>query len=175
MNGISFGKAKLTDALRLSILLKVVYIQVYGVDGVTIEFANFITKKFAPNEIERKIIKEPDSLWVAYTNGNPIGIAEILFCSRCPIRKTEVAELGKLYVLEHFHGKGVGLALLNRVQNHIINKGFAELNLEVYIQNERAITFYKKLGFRILGEVDFLMEHNTYRNLVMNKSLNYSE
>lgn len=172
MNNISFGKARLSDSLRISILLKVVYIQVYGVDGVTMEFAKFIEEKFSLEKIKTKINKRPDSLWVAYFKGNPIGIAEILIESQCPIRRIEVPELGKLYVLERFHGKSVGLGLLNLAQKSILKKGLGELNLEVYKENKRAIAFYKKSGFQVLGEVDFPMETNTYRNLVMNKTLN---
>ena len=172
MNEFSFGQAKLSDALRISILLKVVYIQVYGIDGVTTEFANFIEEKFAPDKIENKIKEQSDVLWVAYCKGNPIGIAEIIFNSQCPIRRVKMPELGKLYVLERFHGKAIGLGLLNQIQDYLTKKGFDELTLEVYIQNARAITFYKKHGFQVLGEVDFPMENNTYRNLVMNKTLN---
>jgi len=50
-------------------------------------------------------------------------------------------------------------------------KGCKELNLEVFIENTHAVSFYEKLGFQKLGKVDFPMEKNTYRNWVMNKKL----
>lgn len=40
--------------------------------------------------------------------------------------------------------------------------------------NPKAIDFYKRQGYGILGEVDFPMETNTYVNLVMNKKLKYT-
>ena len=147
MTEISFGKAKLTDSLRISILLKTVYIQTYAVDGVTFEFANFITKRFSIEHIESIIKENPLQLVIAYQNENPIGVAEIIFDSTCPIRNISIPELSKLYVLERFYGKGIGLGLLEWVENQLINNGFKELNLEVWKQNERAIAFYKKHKF----------------------------
>jgi len=171
MAEISYGKAKLTDSLRISVLLKTVYIQTYAVDGVTFEFANFITNRFSIEHIENIIKENPLRLIVAYQNENPIGVAEIIMDSTCPIRNISVPELSKLYVLERFHGKGIGFGLLKAVENQLINNGFKELNLEVWKQNERAIAFYKKQRFISIGNVDFPMEHNTYENFVMNKKL----
>ncbi|KAA1243274.1 hypothetical protein [Aquimarina sp. RZ0] len=66
MNEISFGKAKLSDSLRISVLLKTVYIQTYAVDGVTFEFANFITKRLSTEYIEKIIKENPGRLIIAY-------------------------------------------------------------------------------------------------------------
>ncbi|WP_407556925.1 GNAT family N-acetyltransferase [Winogradskyella sp. 4-2091] len=172
MGEISFGKAKLSDSLRISVLLKTVYIQTYAVDGVTFEFANFITKRFSTENIISTIKEKPSRLIIAYQNGNPIGVAEIIYDSTCPIRKTSVPELSKLYVLERFYGKGIGYGLINETEKEVRQNGFAEFNLEVYIKNDRAIAFYKRQGYTSIGNVDFPMESNTYENLVMNKILN---
>ncbi len=172
MTKILYGKAKLSDALRISVLLKTVYIQAYAVDGITFEFANFITKRFSTALIENTIKKNPNQLIVAYQNGNPIGVAEIIYNSTCPIRKISVPELSKLYVLERFYGKGIGFGLMKEAEKEVVKSGFKEFNLEVYIKNTRAINFYKRQGYTSIGNVDFPMEANTYENLVMNKVLN---
>ena len=171
MSHISFGKAKLSDALRISVLLKTVYIETYAVDGVTFEFANFISERFSTDYIKDMIQSNPDRLIIAYYKNNPIGVAEIIFESRCPIRQIDIPELSKLYVLARFYGKGVGYGLLEKAEELVKNKGFHEFNLEVYKYNERAIAFYKRQGYQTIGETDFPMEVNTYKNLVMNKSV----
>lgn len=172
MREISFGKAKLSDSLRISVLLKTVYIQTYAVDGVTFEFANFITKRFSPEHIENIIRENPNRLIIAYQNENPIGVAEIIYDSHCPIKKITIPELSKLYVLERFYGKGIGYGLMKMAEKEVQEKGFKEFNLEVYFKNDRAITFYERQGYVSIGNVDFPMEFNTYKNLVMNKMLN---
>lgn len=171
MKEFSFKKAKRSDSLRISILLKTVYIQTYGVAGITFEFANFITKKFAPEAIAKTIEEDPDQLLVASLKGNPVGVAETIFDSHCPIRKKPVAELSKLYVLERFYGNGIGYGLLSKSENVVRKKGIKDFNLEVYIENARAIAFYERQGYSSIGHVDFPMETNTYKNIVMHKRL----
>lgn len=172
MTQLSIGKARLSDALRLSVLLKTVYIQTYAIDGVTFEFANFITKRFSVEYIETIIKKTPNQLLVAYLNDNPIGVSETLYDTNCPIRHIAVPELSKLYVLERFYGQGIGFKLLKATEEAVLKNGGDQLNLEVYINNTRAIAFYKRQGYNSIGNVDFPMEFNTYENLVMNKVLN---
>ena len=171
MGKITFEKARLEDALRISVLLKTVYIQTYAEHGVTFEFANFITKRFSTDHITQLIKEKPNQLIVAYNDGNPIGAAEILYDVTCPIKKVKVAELSKLYVLERFYGQGVGFGLMNEVEKEVIKKGEKRLNLEVYVENQRAITFYHRQGYASIGMVDFPMEANTYKNYVLQKTL----
>ena len=76
---IVYKRPDLEDALKISILFKQVYLQTYGVEGITTEFANFITKRFAPEVIERLIKSNPEYIIVAYYKGNPVGVAEIVY------------------------------------------------------------------------------------------------
>ena len=169
MNKFTFGPAKLEDALRISVLLKTVYIQTYSVNGITFESANFIEKRFSKKYIETAIKENPDQLIVAYFEGNPIGVAEVLYKSECPIQKIPVPELSKLYVLERFFGEGIGYGLLMEVEQLIKSKDYDQMSFIVYIENDRAISFYERQDYQKIGKVDFPMEENTYDNWVMNK------
>lgn len=171
MSEIIYKKAEIEDALRISILFKQVYLQVYGVEGITIEFTNFITKRFSPTLIEKAIREKPDTLLVAYFKGNPVGVAEVIYDSVCKIRNIKAVELSKLYVLERFYGRGIGYELLNRFETKLKAKGYKELFLEVYAHNPRAIFFYKRQNYSIIGDTLFPMEFNTYENKLMSKVL----
>ena len=100
-----------------------------------------------------------------------VGAAEIIYNSVCPIRKIAVPELGKLYVLERFKGKGIGYGLLKEVEKEVLNHGYKEFWCIVYIHNPKAIAFYERQGYISIGMIDYKMEYNTYKNLVMNKVL----
>ena len=168
---IYYGKAKVEDAIRISVLLKTVYIEVYATEGITFEFSNFIEKKFSKEQIEKNIQENSDQYLVAYYDNNPVGVAEIIFNSLCPITHKTIPELSKLYVLKRFNGKGIGYGLMMETERMLKEKSFKELNLEVYIGNTHAISFYERLGYQKIGNVDFPMEENTYENWVMNKKL----
>lgn len=69
--------------------------------------------------------------------------------------------IGALFVDHHFHGKGVGAALMACVQHH-----YRWLSLEVYEENQRACAFYYKQGFR---EMQRLFNQETQAHtLIMN-------
>ena len=159
------------DALKISVLLKTAYIQSYALDGVSAEFANFITNRFSPSNIERLIVEKPLRMIGVYIHQNPIAVAEINYTGSCWLRNIAAPELSKLCVLDRFHGTGVAQKILDDVESAVKAEGHTEIWLEVWKENPKAISFYKKHNFEIVGEVDFPMEENTYQNYVMNKAL----
>ena len=139
---IIYRKAISTDAIKLSILFKTVYIQTYGIEGVSDEFANFITKQFSIERLHNLIMNNPDTLIVAVNNDNLVGVAEIEFDKKCPINNIVAPELNKLYILEWFCGQGIGYNLLMEAEKIVKLKGINEMWLWVLVSNERAIAFY---------------------------------
>lgn len=168
---IVIRKAIPSDSLRLSVLYKQVYIQTYGKEGVTTEYANFINKQFAVEKIENTINSHPDNISVAEYKGNLVGVAEIEFNKRCPVDNIVAPELNKLYILEWFCRMGIGQKLLKAAEETVRSKGINEIWLWVYLFNKRAIAFYEKQQYQWIGNAFFQMEFNKYENKVMLKKL----
>lgn len=160
-----------SDAKKLSVLLKTVYIYTYGKDGVSDEFANFITKQFSIERLENSIAEDPDQFRVAEFRNNLVGAVEIDYNRGCPIGNYTVPELNKLYILEWFSGKGIGRMLSEAAETMVRNKGHEKMWLWVLVSNKRAINFYRKEGYVEIGNAPFHMEQNSYNNLVMLKHL----
>jgi len=172
MTEILYSKAKLSEALQISVLMKTVNIQAYATDGIRLEMATYINERFSTKYIEEVIQDNPSRLIVASMNKNPIGVAEIIFDTYCPIRKIQIPELSKLYVLERFYGQGIGYKLLKEVEKEVLEAGFNQLYLEAFTENPKAISFYERQSYQTIGKVDFPMTDNTYKNWVMTKPLN---
>jgi GNAT superfamily N-acetyltransferase len=166
---IMYRKAQHEDALKLSVLYKQVYIQTYGTEGVSDEFANFITRQFAVERLEHIIANHPDNIMVAVYKNNLLGVAEIEFAKKCPINNIIAPELNKLYILERFCGLGIGQKLLYEAEKTVLSKGIKEMWLWVLASNNRAITFYDRQGYQHIGNASFQMEINQYENKVMLK------
>jgi len=171
VNKITYGKAKIEEAIQISVLLKTVFIEAYAIEGISFEFSNFVKETFSLENVRKIISEYPDQFLIAYLDANPIGVAQLLVESSCPIRKTSIPELNRLYVLKRFNGKGVGSRLMIESERFLKENNFAELYLEVFEGNTRAISFYEKLGYQKIGEVDFHLGTSTYPNWVMNKIL----
>uniref|UniRef100_UPI004048117F hypothetical protein n=1 Tax=Roseivirga sp. TaxID=1964215 RepID=UPI004048117F len=104
---VSISRARISESKLLSVLFKTVYIDNYGIEGVTYEFANFLEKQVAPSKIEMDTESERTNLWVARDKNNPVGILQIEFNNHCPVKNELLTEINKLYILTHFLARGM--------------------------------------------------------------------
>lgn len=171
MYNIEFLPAKPVDSSLLSVLFKTVYIETYGLEGVTYEFANFIEQQFSVQKIESDIASNEHEVLVAYYKKNPVGVIQVEYNKACPLNNINAPEINKLYVLRNFFGKGIGQGLMQHAEKQIALKGYDKIWLWVLQSNTRANFFYQKQGFETIGTADFQMEVNKYTNNVMIKKI----
>lgn len=77
------------------------------------------------------------------------------------------AELHRFYVLDTWHGKGLASEFLRHIAEDCRQSGTDVLWLGVWERNSRAINFYAKNGFAIVGNKEFLLGQDRQRDLVM--------
>ncbi|MDI6591774.1 MAG: ribosomal protein S18-alanine N-acetyltransferase [Patescibacteria group bacterium] len=95
------------------------------------------------------IVAENKNEIVGYTIGQPK--------NRVPTKR--VAEIISLAVAPDWRQKGIGKALIEFLINHFRQKNIKEIFLNVRTKNKAAISFYQKLGFKILKTIK-----NYYKN-----------
>ena len=61
--------------------------------------------------------------------------------------KPNTGEIGGIYLIEEFWGKGYGREMMNFAINTLKNMGYNEINLWVLEDNIRARKFYEKCGY----------------------------
>ncbi len=79
-------------------------------------------------------------------------------------RATEIA---RIYADHHWHGHGLGAALLRACIETAQEWGAEVIWLGVWERNPRAIAFYEKHGFRAVGEQEFQLGADRQRDVVM--------
>ena len=84
---------------------------------------------------------------------------------------TRPAEVQRLYVDASWHGKGVAQALMASLLDVAVVGGADVAWLGVWEQNPRAISFYAKNGFAVVGEHVFVLGKDPQRDLVLAKRL----
>jgi len=77
--------------------------------------------------------------WVALSSGNVIGYISVYWPTNF---------IHSLYISPAFQGRGAGPALLAEIRQ--LTKG--DLELKTDRANERAFAFYRRLGWRVVGE-----------------------
>jgi len=65
------------------------------------------------------------------------------------------AKLERIYLLEEYHGRKLGLRLLEFNIELAKKAGQHGMWLYTWIENQRAIDFYLRCGFEIIGKYDF--------------------
>jgi ribosomal protein S18 acetylase RimI-like enzyme len=76
-------------------------------------------------------------------------------------------ELKRLYLLYRFHGLGLGKRLMNEVLAHAHANRTRVITLRVHSQNERAIYFYERYGFKVVSEEAYRAGERDYLSFVM--------
>jgi putative acetyltransferase len=61
--------------------------------------------------------------------------------------KGEIAELKRLWLLEQYHGQGIGYRVVQLLFEFARQYGYKSIRLQTGFQQKRAVAFYKKLGF----------------------------
>ena len=99
-------------------------------------------------------LNNPDAaLWLAdaRNGGAPVGYA-VLDSPQLTIAEPGDLEVKRIYVLSRFHGTGVGSRLMTAALDEARHRGAQRALLGVYANNHRALAFYAKYGFEIVGE-----------------------
>jgi len=59
----------------------------------------------------------------------------------------EIAELKRLWLLEEYHGQGIGYCVVMRLFEFARQQGYKKIRLQTDTIQIRALSFYKRLGF----------------------------
>jgi ribosomal protein S18 acetylase RimI-like enzyme len=80
-------------------------------------------------------------------------------------------ELQRLYVHPDCHGKGAGRELATEIEDMARRQGFRYMWLGVWEHNVKAQAVYGKLGYRVVGDHDFVVGGDAKPNYIMLKDL----
>src|SRR5689334_18998319 len=134
------------DAANIAALAIQVWLHTYATEGVQSAISEYVLGEFTPDRI-RAIVENPSKIMlVAEVGGHLVGYAVIVLNSVCAAMPEVKVELDKLYVQEHFHGRGIGRSLLRASVDSARDRDAEGLWLRVYHGNAKAIGFYSHEG-----------------------------
>jgi diamine N-acetyltransferase len=113
------------------------------------------------------------SVWIAEyaATGAPLGYAV-----NCPpdlpvaIQPGDV-ELKRIYVFSRFHGARIGPRLMEAALEDARARGAPRLLLGTYQDNHRAVAFYKRHGFELIGTRQFQVGTKLFDDIVLARAL----
>ena len=144
------------DAKLLAVLGKTTFLESHSHSASKKDIDNYVAHKFSVAEFERDLKKEQNIYYIMYHHDKPIGYSKIMFNvyhKNVPSKNT--TKLERLYILEEYQKLKLGLKLFNFCVAVSKNEKQAGLWLYTWVENHKAIRFYEKAGFKIVGSYDF--------------------
>ena len=90
-------------------------------------------------------------VWLAYADGKPAGCCVICYAISTSMGRV-VAKLDDVFVAADYRGKGVGTKMLRALKVELKKKNIGRIDTAVHKGNPGAARYYKRLGFKALGE-----------------------
>lgn len=164
--------ARPDDAEALARFAEAVFRATFSDDNTSADMDMYCVAAFG-REIQAREIADPErDTLLAELGGELCGYAQLrpgpvpggFACIR-------PHELHRIYVAPQAHGSGLGRALLQAALARARRRRATALWLGVWERNPRAIAFYRREGFRVVGSQQFLLGRDPQCDLVMVREL----
>lgn len=151
------------DSMSLTALSIQVWLHAYATEGVSDDLAREVLSTFTPGYF-REIIEDPAyRLFVEVDGDSLLGYILLDLESPCAEKDYGGVEVDTLYVQEHFHGRGIGRALLDHARGSASDR----LWLTAWAGNAQALGFYRAYGFTDIGTAWHEFEDQKYENRIL--------
>ncbi len=152
----SIVKANGEDFKLLTDIGRISYIESHGSSAKAADINMYLNEKYN-YEVFKDELSDPKNIYhIIYHNKQPAGYSKIMFNTPHPnIQIQNVTKLERLYLLKEFYSLKLGVELFNLNLELSKNSNQAGMWLFVWKENHRAVSFYKKIGFKVIGSYDF--------------------
>ena len=160
------------DAAALSSFAAAVFPLGGSPDAHPSDLARYIAAELTTERFAAMIQDRNSEILLAENANGLCGYALVVESSPHPqIEATAPAELRKFYVAPAYHGAGVADTLMRKVIANLEGRRREVAWLSVFSENPRAVAFYERWGFHVVGAQDFLVGADRQRDFVMRRDL----
>lgn len=152
----SIIKADVNDSQLLSKIAKLTFIESHGDSAKPEDINVYVSEKCSAHFFKRDLSDPKNIYHIIYHNGRAVGYSKIIFDT--PYQEShlkKITKLERIYLLKEFYNLKLGLQLIQFNIDLSKRNNQRGIWLFVWKENHRAVNFYKKNGFVIIGSYDF--------------------
>jgi ribosomal protein S18 acetylase RimI-like enzyme len=169
---IALRRAVTGDAPSLAVLAERTFRDAFGARNSPEDMDLHCARHFSPAIQAREIGDRGIVTMLALEGSQLVGFSQLTLSKpKAHVAGERPAELNRIYVVAEWQGKGVAKALLEQAIADATAAGADCLWLGVWEHNPKAMAFYRKSGFEIVGAHPFMLGHERQRDLVMSLKL----
>ena len=132
----------------------------------------FMIEKFTKENLMAEVGAPGNIFLLAYNNDEIVGYARLRENNNPKkLNGLSTLEIARIYATKNAIGKGVGKALMEKSISIAKEKGKQLIWLGVWKENQSAINFYTKWGFKIFDEHDFILGNDVQKDWLMKKTI----
>ncbi|MBN1629765.1 MAG: GNAT family N-acetyltransferase [Thermoleophilia bacterium] len=163
------------DAPLLAELGARTFFDTFAADNTEADMAAYLASAFSP-AVQSCELQDPRSIFlVAQAGETPVGYARLRFGESRPCAEgRQPVEIARFYADRPWIGRGVGAALMRASLGLATMRGCDVVWLDVWEKNYRALAFYQKWGFQVVGSQSFLLGDDVQNDLLMARPLDES-
>jgi len=128
----------------------------------------YLSEAFTESKMAEEL-SDPAALFIlAFLDEASVGYAKLHFGpAHASVTGEAPVKLWRMYSDARWYGRGIGGALMEEAVRLTGERGGRTLWLTVNIHNARAIAFYRKWGFEVVGTATFALGHALHTDHVM--------
>jgi ribosomal protein S18 acetylase RimI-like enzyme len=127
------------------------------------DLKEYLEKNYNIEVIKRELSDERNIYHIINFNGKPVGFSKVILDSQHPnIQQKNVTKLDRIYILSDFFDLKIGYKLLQFNIELSKNNNQSGIWLFTWTGNNRAVNFYLKNGFSIVGSHNFQVTETHY-------------
>ena len=156
------------DAAPLAALGARTFADTYAAFNTPENMAAHLAVTFSPERQKDEIEAHGGFILLAQHDHELIAYAQAVRGIAPPqVGDAQALEIKRFYVDRAWHGCGVAQRLMTKTIHSAAERGAATVWLTVWNQNPRAIAFYRKVGFRDVGEYPFRLGTDVQTDILM--------
>ena len=156
------------DAELIADLSRQTFYDTFASQNTPEDMDKFINEQFTREALMNEVGAEGNIFMIALIDTEPAGYVRLREGkSRPEFENKPCIEIARIYVVNKMIGKGVGSVLMQKCIEVAKEAKKDLLWLGVWKENTGAIDFYKRWGFEIFGEQDFLLGNDLQKDWLM--------
>lgn len=160
------------DNLLLAEIGARMFADTFGSYNTSEDMAAYLAKSFSPEIQLIELLDPSTTFFIAEVACQPAGFVRLKagLAPAC-ITGHNPIELVRIYAGKDWIGHGIGARLMDHSIQFARDNSYDSIWLDVWDKNPRAIRFYEKWGFKIVGRQDFLLGSDVQHDYLMQRGL----
>jgi len=169
---VTFELCGLNDLERLIKISRITFSNAFKEDNNPIDFKAYLNQAFSKEALLKELKDVNSTFYFIFYQNNLAGYFKVNeFGAQSDIKDNNGFELERIYILESYQRRQIGLQVLNKVYALAKQKSKTYIWLGVWEKNQKAILWYKRNNFKKFGTHPFFIGADEQTDWLMQKEL----